>query len=69
MGRFIKKALLAIAVSTLGLGCFVSPLANVHAAEVQILAGGAMTAPLRELAAQFEKASGDKLVFRFGATP
>lgn len=28
-----------------------------------------MTAPLRELAAQFESAAGHKLVFRFGTTP
>src|SRR3979490_1897423 len=45
------------------------PIANVRAAELQILAGGAMTAPLRELAMQFESASGHKLVFRFGTTP
>ena len=45
------------------------PIANVRAAELQMLAGGAMTGPLRELAAQFESASGHKLVFRFGTTP
>lgn len=42
---------------------------GVQAAELQVLAGGAMTAPLQELASQFEKASGHKLVFRFGTTP
>ena len=65
----MKKPLLAVAASVLVLGTFLSPIANVQAAELQILAGGAMTAPLRELAAQFEKASGHKLVFRFGTTP
>jgi molybdate transport system substrate-binding protein len=43
--------------------------ANVRAAELQILAGGGMTAPLKELGAKFENASGHKLVFRFGTTP
>ena len=46
-----------------------SPIANAHAAELQVLAGGGMTAPLKELGAKFERASGHKLVFRFGTTP
>jgi molybdate transport system substrate-binding protein len=46
-----------------------SPIANVQAAELQILAGGGMMAPLKELGAQFESASGHKIVFRFGTTP
>ena len=57
------------AASVLGLALVLSPIANVQAAELQILAGGAMTGPLRELGAQFERASGHKLVFRFGTTP
>jgi molybdate transport system substrate-binding protein len=65
----MKKPSLAVAGSILMLGLAQWPMANVQAAELQILAGGAMTAPLRELAAQFEKASGHKLVFRFGTTP
>ena len=40
-----------------------------RAVELQILAGGALTGPLNELAARFEKASGHKLVIRFGTTP
>jgi molybdate transport system substrate-binding protein len=40
-----------------------------QAADLQVLAGGAMTAPLRELATQFERTAGHKLVFRFGTTP
>ena len=65
----MKKSSLIVAASMLGLALVLSPTANVQAAELQILAGGAMTGPLRELAAQFESASGHKLVFRFGTTP
>ena len=57
------------AASVLGLALVLSPIADVQAAELQILAGGAMTGPLRDLGAQFERASGHKLVFRFGTTP
>ena len=46
-----------------------SPIASVQAADLQVLAGGAMTAPLKEIATQFESATGHKLVIRFGTTP
>jgi len=46
-----------------------SPIVGVQAAELQVLAGGAMTAPMKEIAMQFESATGHKLVFRFGTTP
>jgi molybdate transport system substrate-binding protein len=54
--------------SALGLA-MVLPTARASAAELQLLAGGGMTAPLLELAKQFETASGHKLVIRFGTTP
>ena len=53
----------------LSLAFVLSPTVNVQAAELQVLAGGAMTAPMRELGAQFENATGHKLVMRFGTTP
>jgi molybdate transport system substrate-binding protein len=65
----MKKFSLSVATSVLGLVLFLSAIINVQAAELQILAGGAMTGLLTELAAQFERASGHKLVFRFGTTP
>jgi molybdate transport system substrate-binding protein len=37
--------------------------------ELQILAGGGIAGPMRELAAQFERATGHRLVIRFGTTP
>ena len=57
------------AVPMLGLALVLLAMADVQAAELHILAGGAMTGPLRELGAQFEQASGHKVVFRFGTTP
>ena len=66
----IKNNLMLIAVaSMLGFLFVLSSISNVQAAELKVLAGGAMTEPLREIAAQFEKMSGHRLVFRFGTTP
>lgn len=66
---FMKNSSLTAAASMLGLALVLSPIATVQAAELQILAGGGIAAPLRELAAQFESATGNKLVIRFGTTP
>ena len=65
----MTKSLLTVAASLLTLAFIHSPITNVQAAELQVLAGGAMTGPLRELAEQFETASGHKVIFRFGTTP
>ena len=40
-----------------------------QAAELQIIAGGGIAAPLNVIASQFERASGHKIVIRYGTTP
>ena len=68
-GKVTGRQILPAAASILCLALVLSPIANVQAAELQILAGGGVAAPLRELAAQFESATGHQLVIRFGTTP
>lgn len=62
----MKKTWLVAVASMVGV-CFL--LSPAQAAELQVLAGGAMTGPLRELGTQFERTTGHKSVFRFGTTP
>lgn len=63
MHRFALASALALAIAAVYSG------ADVSAAEIQILAGGGMTVPLKQIAAQFEAASGHTVVLRFGTTP
>jgi molybdate transport system substrate-binding protein len=41
----------------------------VQAAELQVIAGGGITGALNEIASLFERASGHKIVIRYGTTP
>jgi molybdate transport system substrate-binding protein len=60
---------LTAAASALGLVLVMSPMTELRAAELKILAGGSTTGWLNELGPQFEKASGHKLVIHFDSTP
>jgi molybdate transport system substrate-binding protein len=51
----------------IGLAMAAAPAAA--AAELKVLAGGSMTASLKELGPRFEKATGHKLAITFAATP
>ena len=54
-----------------GLGSILilSSVSAAQAAELQIIAGGGIAAPLNEIAAQFGRTSGHKIVIRYGTTP
>jgi len=54
-------------VTLLAFAC--ATLAAADAAELKVIAGGSMTASLKELAPKFEAASGHKLDLTFAATP
>src|SRR5467141_52796 len=65
----MKRLSLTAAASMLGLALVMSPMTDLQAAELKILAGGSMTGSLNELGPQFERASGHKLVIHFDSTP
>jgi len=65
----VKKLSRSVVASTLGLAIVQLSLTNVQAAELRVLAGGAMTTVWAELKPKFEQASGHKLIVRFGTTP
>jgi len=64
MGKPLLKSV-AILLSS----AFVMTSTSLQAAELKVIAGGSMTAPLNALAAPFEKASGHKLSIHFDSTP
>ena len=57
----MNKSSLAATAAMLGLTLVLSPIANLQAAELKVLAGGSMTARLSELGTQFERATGHKV--------
>jgi molybdate transport system substrate-binding protein len=65
----IKRHSLRVAGSVLGLALLLSPSANVEAAELRLLAGGAMSGVWADIKPAFEQASGHKLEIFFGTTP
>jgi molybdate transport system substrate-binding protein len=60
--HFMTTALLCLAMA-------VPPIAAATGAELKVLAGGSMTASLKELGPKFETATGHKLDITFAATP
>jgi molybdate transport system substrate-binding protein len=65
----MKRLSLTAAAAMLGLVLVMSPMTDLGAAELRILAGGSTTGWLNELGPQFERASGHKLVIHFDSTP
>jgi len=57
------KRWFAVATAAWALGSMV------EAAELKVIAGGSMTAPLNQLSPEFEKATGHKLSIHFDSTP
>jgi molybdate transport system substrate-binding protein len=58
----------SIIATAFGLAIALAPAAT-RAAELTVLAGGSMTASLKDLGPRFEQAHGHKLTFRFAGTP
>src|SRR5690349_2631094 len=69
LGRHImaKLGFPVVALLTLAVVKYLVPSA--HAAEIRVLAGGAMNAVWTEIKPKFEQASGHKLDIFFGTTP
>jgi len=58
-----------LAIPLLYLGLALLPMSHAQSAELQVIAGSGIAAPLNEIAAQFEKATGHKIVLRYGTAP
>jgi len=65
----MSKVSLKSAVILLSAALVMTSVASLQAAELKVIAGGSMTAPMNVIAAQFEKATGHKLSFHFDSTP
>jgi molybdate transport system substrate-binding protein len=69
LNSFMRNSSVTAVAYTLGLAILGSPAADVRAAELQVLAGGGISVPLKELAAEFERTSGHKLSFASARPP
>jgi molybdate transport system substrate-binding protein len=69
MRPFPRAAAGSVLGLALGLALALSVASTMEAAELKVLAGGSMTAVLKELGPQFERASGHKLTIEFASTP
>lgn len=58
-----------LTTTMLCLGVALSLMSNAQAAELQVLAGSGIAAPLNEIVSRFEKATGHKVVVRYGTAP
>jgi molybdate transport system substrate-binding protein len=65
----MRRLSLTAAAAMLGLALVISPMTDLQAAELKILAGGSTTGWLNELGPQFERTSGHKLAIYFDSTP
>src|SRR6478672_10655482 len=65
----MQKHSLTVASTVLSLAFVLSTFTNVQAAELRLLAGGAMSGVWADIKPQFEQASGHKLEIFFGTTP
>lgn len=65
MSRTLRNA----AASLLTLGLTMATLAVAHAADLKVIAGGGITAPLNEIVQQFERSSGHKVVVQYATAP
>jgi molybdate transport system substrate-binding protein len=57
------------ALATTIVACVLGVPVMAQAAELKVIAGGSMTAPINQLSPEFEKASGHKLSIHFDSTP
>jgi molybdate transport system substrate-binding protein len=69
VGNIMKNFSGNVVASMLGLAIVLLCLTDVQAAELRVLAGGAMKTIWDELKPKFEQASGHTLIIRFGTTP
>ena len=55
-------------IKVLFVGAALIVSASLHATEVTVFAAASLTDSLKEIAAAYEKESGDKIIFNFGAS-